>query len=129
MSRFLFHLYVNICIMPDVNKYDLSRTIDADIRRQIRQACGFGCCVCGNAITEYEHVDPPFEEAKIHDPQHITLLCTGCHGKVTRKFWSKDKIKKAMQNPACLAQGYSNEVFDFGLDSPWLQLGGVTIQH
>lgn len=58
----------------EVNKHGLSRYIDAVIRRQIRQNCRFGCCICGNAIIDYEHVDPPFENATEHNPDEAFSL-------------------------------------------------------
>ena len=57
------------------NKFELSRTIPEPIKRQIRQDSGFGCVICGLGIIQYEHVDPEFHLAKIHDPSKMTLLC------------------------------------------------------
>ena len=54
--------------MTQKNQYDLSREIPADVKRAVRQACGYGCVICGSAIIEYEHVDPTFNEAREHDP-------------------------------------------------------------
>ncbi|WP_140145769.1 HNH endonuclease, partial [Vibrio parahaemolyticus] len=81
--------------MSDKNKHGLSRYIPEDVKRKVRQKCGYGCVVCGTAIVEYEHVDPEFSEAKEHDPDKIVLLCSQCHAKVTRKFLSKESIKLA----------------------------------
>ena len=77
------------------NKYGLSRHIPETVKRKVRQACGFGCVCCGLAIATYEHIDPEFSEAKNHDWKKIAYLCGSCHDKVTRGFWSKNKIKKA----------------------------------
>ena len=94
------------------SKYGLSRDIPLSVKRQIRSQCGYGCVVCGNAIYQYEHVDPPFAEAQHHDPDGIALLCGHCHDCVTRGVWSKEKIKEARQNPICRQQGFSR----LGLD-------------
>ncbi len=96
------------------NKYGLSRYIPEPVKLQIRQECGFGCVVCGMTIYTYEHIDPEFVEAKVHDPSKMALLCGSCQLKVTKGIWSKDKIKKARLSPICKQQGYSNDLFDVG---------------
>lgn len=96
------------------NKYGLSRHIPDDIKLKIRQACGFGCIVCGMTIYTYEHIDPEFSDAKAHDPNKMALLCGSCHLKVTKGIYSKEKIKRARLSPKCKQQGYSNDYFDVG---------------
>lgn len=95
-----------------LNKYGLSRNIPENIKREIRQTCGFGCVCCGLAIASYEHIDPEFNEAKAHDPTKMALLCEGCHSRVTRKFWSKEKIRKARELPYCIESGHCHDAFD-----------------
>lgn len=98
----------------DKNKHGLSRHISDEIKLKIRQACGFGCVVCGMTIYTYEHIDPEFAYAEAHDPSRMALLCGSCHLKVTKKIWSKDKIKQARIAPMCKQRGYSNDFFDIG---------------
>lgn len=83
------------------------------MRRQVRQECGFGCVKCGLAIAQYEHIDPPFAEAKVHDPQKIALLCGACHDRVTRGVWSKDLVLSARNSPITFRQGFAKDAFDF----------------
>lgn len=109
--------------MSDVNQFGLSRYIPKPIAREVRQRCGFGCVRCGQAIYEYEHLDPPFKEARAHDPNAIVLLCISCHGQVTRGWLSKDTIKHAAQNPKCKETGFSFGVFDVGHDFPEIAIG------
>jgi hypothetical protein len=109
------------------NRHGLSRRIPDPIARQLRQECGFGCVVCGSAIFDYEHVDPEFKDAEEHDPTKMALLCGSCHDKVTRRQWSKDKIKEARANPICLESGFSSEWFDYGTEAPTIVVGGATI--
>jgi len=111
-----------------LNKYGLSRNIPEDIKREIRQACGFGCVCCGLAIGVYEHIDPEFHEAKEHDPEKMAYLCQGCHDRVTRKFWSKEKIKQAKQNPWCIQHGKCRDAFDIGTSEVLIWLGGNKIE-
>jgi hypothetical protein len=108
------------------NKYGLARDIPDPIKRTVRQACRFGCVICGSSIVEYEHVDPEFKDAKEHDPQCITLLCPQCHSKVTTGIWSKEKVKAAMQDPWCKKEGYAYESFDIGETFPTIVFGGMT---
>ena len=94
------------------NKYGLKRYIPENIKREIRRNSGFGCVVCGAAIYEYEHVNPPFSEAKEHSPSNMTLLCPTCHSKVTKKVFSKKKIEQAMKEPWSIKEGFSFENID-----------------
>lgn len=98
------------------NVHGLSRNIPADIKRKIRQVCGYGCVVCGSAIYQYEHIDPEFHEAKEHDSENMALLCGACHTKVTQKYWSKAKIKEARRNPFCIINKKSHFEFDVSAD-------------
>lgn len=111
------------------NKHGLSRDIPEDVKRQVRQKCGFGCVICGVGIFQYEHVDPLYEDAIKHDPSCITLLCPSCHAAVTSKFWSKKKVKDAMLDPACLKKGFAGYGFDFDGVSPVVTIGGVSVEN
>jgi hypothetical protein len=108
-----------------INKYRLDRYIPSNIRRQIRQNSGFGCVICGCAICEYEHVNPPFSSAREHDPDKMTFLCSNCHDKVTRKIWSKDKVVKAMKNPYSLINKQSRFKLDLTGSNSWINFGGI----
>jgi hypothetical protein len=94
------------------NIHGLDRHIPEDVRRQIRQECGFGCVICGMAIVQYEHIDPPFAEANTHDPQKIALLCGSCHDRVTRGIWSKARVLEARRAPRTFKQGFAKDAFD-----------------
>jgi hypothetical protein len=111
------------------NRFGLSRDIPAQIKREVRKRCGFGCVVCGSGIIQYEHVDPEYKDAPQHDADCIALLCPSCHGKVTTKYWSKQKIKAAMINPACLKSGFTKDFFDFCDGHPTIMLGGTILKN
>jgi hypothetical protein len=34
-----------------------NREIPSEIKRQLRQEAGFGCCICGIPIIEYHHIN------------------------------------------------------------------------
>ncbi len=109
-----------------VNKYGLNDTISSPIKRAIRQRCGFGCVNCGNALYQYEHLDPTFANAIEHNAEHIVLLCGSCHDRVTRKLLSKETIKLRSKNPFCKQKGFSFGPFDLGLVKPTIKIGTVT---
>jgi len=108
---------------PNVNKHGLKRTIDAHIKRAVRQKCGFGCIKCGSAVYQYEHVDPEFNDALVHNPNHIVLLCGGCHDLVTRGLLSKETIKTLALTPKCKQIGFSFGPFDIGIETPEIIVG------
>jgi hypothetical protein len=111
----------------EVNKFGLSRYIPAAIELQVRQECGFGCVICGNAFTTYEHFDPPFKDATVHRASGIALLCWGCHGPKTSGFWSVQKVARARMQPKALEAGYSSIMHD--LYSPFvLSVGSSSVE-
>ncbi|MGR5116536.1 SEC-C metal-binding domain-containing protein [Photobacterium damselae] len=112
-----------------VNKYGLTDTIASQVKREVRQRCGFGCVNCGNAVYQYEHLEPIFAEAREHNPDHIVLLCGGCHDRVSRKILSKDTIKFRSQNPICKQNGFSSGPFDLGLVEPMIKIGTLTCKN
>ena len=91
------------------NKYGLSRNIDERTKQVVRQRDGFGCVHCGRGFYTYEHFNPPFAEAKIHDPNGIALLCGQCQYMTTKGILSKETICEDVKNPFCKRQGYSND--------------------
>lgn len=105
------------------NAHGLERRPSQAICRQLRQEAGFGCVVCGLAIGDYEHIAPEFKDATEHDPDRMAFLCIQCHGKVTRKFWSKEKIWKAKSDPYALRVGHASEEFDIGNEWPKISIG------
>jgi hypothetical protein len=109
--------------MAKTNQYGLSRDIPAPTKRQVRQQSGFGCVACGCAIYQYEHVSPPFADAKQHDPKGIALLCGGCHDRKTKGLLSTESVLRAMADPKCLSQGHSFGPFDLGVDHPEILAG------
>jgi hypothetical protein len=81
--------------MANINKYGLNRSIPAEIKRLIRQKSKFGCVICRQAIYTYEHINPVFTEAKIHDPECMCLLCPNHQRDSTDGVLSKTEILNA----------------------------------
>ena len=112
-----------------INKYGLKDTISASTKREVRQRCGFGCVNCGNAVYQYEHLEPTFAEATEHNPVHIVLLCGGCHDRVTRRILSKETIKIRSKDPYCKQKGFSFGPFDIGLVEPTIKIGTLSCEN
>ncbi|HHQ6631940.1 TPA: HNH endonuclease [Serratia fonticola] len=94
------------------NKFGLTRYIKASVRRKIREDAGYGCVICGNLFVDYEHIEPEFHCAQSHDPERMTLLCRGCHSRVTDKRTSKDRVWQCKADPATKRIGFASEILE-----------------
>jgi hypothetical protein len=83
-----------------VNKFGLSRYIPAHVKREIRRRSRFGCVICRRGFYEYEHIDPPFEQAEKYDPDRMCCLCGSCHKGVTLRQISKEFVFAAYRRIA-----------------------------
>ena len=72
--------------------------IPAEIKRAVRQRCGFGCVICGNPFVEYDHL-LGWAETERHVADELTLLCVQHHGEKTRGLLSGDDVAKANRDP------------------------------
>ncbi len=113
--------------MAETNRHGLPRDIPDPIKRQIRQRCGFGCVVCGNAICQYHHVDPAYVDAQNHAPDKIVLLCTGCHGRVNSRLLSNETVRMAANHPKCLENSFSHFSIDMGYERLRIMVGSNTV--
>jgi len=110
------------------NSQGLPRRIPEDVQRQVRQACGFGCVICGCGIYQYEHLEPEFHEAHYHNPDAIALLCGSCHDRITRKIWPKSKAIAARNKPVTLSRGVTSDFL--ALEHPIkVRIGSNLFQH
>jgi hypothetical protein len=80
--------------------------IPANVKRTVRQRCGFGCVVCGNPIVEYDHLYGWAETGR-HLAEELTLLCPRHHSEKTRGLLPAAEIEKANGRPANLRQAWS----------------------
>jgi hypothetical protein len=108
------------------NKHGLGRTINAEIKREVRRRCGFGCVICGLGFYDYEHFAPDFADALVHDPAGITLLCMQCNQKRNRKVLSAATVARYNANPKCLEEGFANEWLDISTESIEVVFAGST---
>lgn len=88
---------------PDLAK----RTIPAEIRRVVRQRCGFGCVVCGLPLYEYEHM-AGWAEARVHEADEITLLCDRHHREKTGGLLPIAAVRAANADPYNRRAGVSS---------------------
>lgn len=105
------------------NKHGLSRNIPSDIKRAVRQRCGFGCVICGKGIVQYDHFSPEFADATEHRAEGITLLCGNCHDKKNRRLLTNDQVARMNAKPYCLQNGTAFERFHLSGDQPIVLLG------
>lgn len=113
----------------DNNRFGLSRYIPSDIRRIVRQRCGFGCVICGFAFYQYEHFSPKFSEAKEHNEDGITLLCARCHNEKTVGRLSMRKLMSSIENPHCIKTGKSFGPLEFTNEEPIVQIGTTQFRN
>lgn len=111
------------------NHFGLSRSIPEEVKRQVRQRCGYGCVLCGTAIVEYEHVRPEFAKAKAHESRGIALLCPTCHAKKTRNFLSVRRVLEAMEKPAAKENGFAFSELEEHTTHPYVILGGMVLKN
>ena len=110
----------------EINRFDLRRHIPSEVARAVRQRCGFGCVVCGAAIYDYEHFNPEFKDARIHDPSGIVLLCPN-HHRAKGGFISISKLNKCASSPFCKSTGFSHTEMD--IDKLVVNVGPLTADH
>jgi len=92
------------------NRFGLERSIPAGTKRSVRQRCGFGCVVCGCAIIQYHHFDPPFADASGHTDSGITLLYGQCHDRTGRGILAERDIVSANASPHCITFGHAKDI-------------------
>jgi hypothetical protein len=111
------------------NKYGLSRDIPSEVKRVVRQRCGYGCVICAGAIVDYEHFSPEFSKATRHNAEGITLLCPMCHAKKTRNMLSQRRLREANQDPAARKVRYAFSDVEASEGRPFIKLAGMTIRN
>lgn len=82
------------------------RNIPENIKREVRQRCGFGCVICGSPIYEYEHMTE-WSIVKVHIADDITLLCPDHHAEKTKGLLPIEFVRKHNLNPYNIKEGKS----------------------
>lgn len=71
--------------------------IPSEIKRILRQRCGFGCVLCGSPAYQYEHIEGYGVTG--HDPDAMTLLCVFHHNEKTLKRLPVVAVRRADMKP------------------------------
>ena len=82
-----------------------NRDIPEPIKRQLRQEAGFGCCICGNPVFQYHHIQQ-FAHVNLHDPAEMMVLCPNHHHEATVGGLTEDEQRSRKANPTNIANGY-----------------------
>src|SRR5262245_12725151 len=77
-----------------------------EMKRAIRNRCGYGCILCGRPFYQYHHIHGYKEEVG-HIEDEITLLCDSCHKKERDGLISKADILDANASPLNIRQAQS----------------------
>lgn len=93
------------------NRFGLSRLIPDDVKEIIRKNSGFGCVICGAIPYEYEHIDPEFKDAKVHDPDCMALLCPTHNHMKFKGLLSVHDVKEHAKRPYTMIQNYASFKF------------------
>ena len=109
------------------NQYALPRDIPSDVKREVRQRCGYGCVICGCAIVEYEHFRPEFAKARHHTAAGIVLLCPLCHSMKTRNHLSRQRIAEAQ--PAAKRSGFAFSQLEASANRPYVRFAGSLLRN
>jgi hypothetical protein len=100
--------------MSEKNRYGLTRDVPESVKREVRQRCGFGCVLCGNALVHYDHFDPPFSECPRHTADGITLLCGRHHDQKNKGLLASQSVIKANSSPHAKRVGRTQYTLDLG---------------
>ncbi|MCA9803321.1 MAG: hypothetical protein KC777_15230 [Cyanobacteria bacterium HKST-UBA02] len=94
----------------DYNRYGIGRSVSKSLKKQVREECGFGCVLCGAALCEYDHFDPPFEALKTaHSASGLAMLCDNHHKRKNRGLIEDSEVREAREHPRAKAQGFIRE--------------------
>ncbi|MCM2461035.1 HNH endonuclease [Pseudomonas sp. CG7] len=103
--------------------------IPPEMKREVRQRCGFGCVICGLPIYEYEHM-LEWAEVKRHVAEEITLLCRQHHGEKTNKLLPKEAVIAANLDPYNKRSGVSkNYMLHYSGSDVKVSMGGSTFSY
>jgi hypothetical protein len=101
--------------------------IPAAVKRQLRQEAGYGCCVCGHPIFEYQHIIPWSTEHHFR-PEDMMLLCLNHHNQATQNVLSEADQRQAKKNPFNIQNGHARGQLFVQQTGVSIDLGGHKFQ-
>ena len=78
------------------------------LKRKVRQSCGFGCVICGSPIYDIDHIIE-YSVVKEHTEDNLVLLCPTHHRK--KKWMPIEDLRAKRRNPINLETGTSQPYF------------------
>lgn len=97
--------------------------IPADMKRRVRQRCGFGCVLCGLPVFDYDHIID-YSTVMEHTEENVTCLCDRHHREKTSGLIPLKNVIQANTNPHNLRRGQSEPYFlHFGQEDAVVELG------
>ena len=103
--------------------------IPPEIKRAVRERCGYGCVLCGAQPYDYDHM-VEYEIVKCHEAENLTLLCKHHHGEKTLKNLPRERIEQANQAPYNLSSGKTKyRLLYYAGNSVEVHIGGNTFKY
>jgi hypothetical protein len=81
--------------------------VPEDVKRQLRQEAGFGCCLCGLPIFDYQHI-VPYSERPHFKSEDMMILCPWHHREATVGALTEAEQRKAKARPFNIVRGYAD---------------------
>lgn len=100
--------------------------IPSDVKRQLRQEAGFGCCFCGFPFCDYHHINP-WARKNAHDPDDLMLVCPN-HHRACRAAIPEEEQREAKRNPTNIQSGLVNGKLYLGKRDLIIDLGSTIIR-
>lgn len=98
--------------------------IPSEVKRQLRQESGFGCCVCGHPFIQYHHIVPWKIEHHFRATD-MMAICNNCHYLCTTGALSVDYQRSAKENPKNIVSSTINGILFVNSKKLVVNLGGA----
>lgn len=81
-------------------------SIPEEVKRQLRQEAGFGCCFCGYPFYDYHHINP-WARKNHHDADDMMLVCPNHHRSCTLNAISEIEQRAVKSRPHNVVAGHT----------------------
>lgn len=100
--------------------------IPEEIKRQLRQEAGFGCCFCGFPFCDYHHINP-WARKNEHDPNDLMYVCPNHHRECGQDAYSEDEQRSVKSTPANVQAGLTYGHLHIGSSPLHIHIGSNNI--
>jgi hypothetical protein len=80
-------------------------SLPATVKQQLRKESGYGCCICGFPVIQYQHIIPWAVEAHFR-PEDMMALCPAHHDEADKGPMAEEEQRKHKAHPYNIARGY-----------------------